>query len=88
VAVFTVHMHNTGDDPRSVANRRGYLNQVRPLINPVGEAYFSGVIDPAKLSRLDGLIVRAVKAPIADAREWEKIRAWAQTVLPEALSPA
>jgi menaquinone-dependent protoporphyrinogen oxidase len=82
VALFTVHMHNTGNDPRSVANRRGYLNQVRPLIYPVGEAYFAGVIDPAKLSWLDRLMVRAVKAPIADAREWEKIRAWAQTVLP------
>ena len=81
VALFTVHMHNLGNDPQSVANRRGYLSQIRPLVHPVGEAYFSGAIDPAKLSVLDRLRVRAVKAPVADFREWEKIRGWARSVL-------
>ncbi len=80
-ALFTVHMHNTGNDPQSVANRRVYLSAVRPLIHPVGEVFFSGVIDPAKLSLLDRLMVRAVKAPVGDFREWDKIRGWAQKVL-------
>jgi menaquinone-dependent protoporphyrinogen oxidase len=81
VALFTVHMHNTGSDPQSVANRRGYLSQIRPLIYPVGEAYFAGAIDPAKLPVLDRLMVRAVKAPVADQRDWNKIRSWAESVL-------
>lgn len=81
VALFTVHMHNTGDDPQSVANRLAYLDTVRPLLHPVAEVFFSGAIEPAKLSMLDRLMVRAVKAPVGDFREWNKIRGWAQTVL-------
>lgn len=81
VALFTVHMHNTGDDPRSVANRLAYLNTVRPLLHPIGAVFFSGAIDPAKLSALDRLMVRAVKAPVGDFREWDKVRDWAQTIL-------
>ena len=81
VALFTVHMNNTGSDPVSVANRRAYLNSVRALVHPVGEAFFAGAINPASLSLLDRLIVRAVKAPTGDFRDWEKIRGWAEAVL-------
>jgi menaquinone-dependent protoporphyrinogen oxidase len=81
VALFTVHMHNTGGDPQSVANRRAYLSQIRPLVYPVAEAYFSGAIDPVNLPLLDRWAVRALKAPVADHREWDKIRGWAQTIL-------
>ena len=81
VALFTVHVHNTGDDPASIARRRAYLYEVRPLINIVGEVFFSGKIDRTKLSTLERLMVRAVKAPIGDFREWDKIRGWAETVL-------
>jgi menaquinone-dependent protoporphyrinogen oxidase len=81
VAAFTVHLQNTGDDLQRVANRRAYLNTVRPLLPPVAEAFFSGAIEPNKLSALDRLMVRAVKAPVGDFREWDKIRGWAETVL-------
>jgi menaquinone-dependent protoporphyrinogen oxidase len=81
VALFTVHVHNTGNDPQSVANRRGYLSTVRPLVHPIAEVFFSGAINPATLSLLDRLIVRAVKAPIGDFRELDKVRNWAETIL-------
>lgn len=77
VAVFTVHMNNTGRDLPSVASRRAYLNAVRPLLHPISEGYFRGAITMASLSVLDRLMVRAVKAPTGDYRDWEAIRGWA-----------
>jgi menaquinone-dependent protoporphyrinogen oxidase len=81
VALFTVHLNNTGDDPQSAANRRAYLDPVRALLQPVAETYFAGALDPLKLSVVERVIVRAVQAPAGDYREWGKIRAWAEEIL-------
>jgi menaquinone-dependent protoporphyrinogen oxidase len=80
VALFTVHMHNTGDDAQSRANREAYLSAIRPLLHPVDAVFFSGKIDPTHLSLLERLLVRAVKASVGDARDWDSIGDWAQTV--------
>jgi menaquinone-dependent protoporphyrinogen oxidase len=85
VALFTVHILNTGADLQSVTKRRAYAAGVRRLISPVGEAFFSGVVNPASLSMIDRLMVRAVKPPVGDLRDWERIRGWAGQVLAEAL---
>ncbi len=84
VALFTVHMLNTGDDETSRANRAAYLDAVRPLINPVAEAYFAGAMNFARLSFLDRLIARMVGAVEEDRRDWAAIEAWSEEVLVEA----
>lgn len=82
VALFTVHLNNLGDDDESEKNRNSYLDAVRPLVDPVAEAFFAGKMDFARLSFLDRLIVRLVKAPEQDRRDWNKVRAWAEEVEP------
>ena len=82
VALFTVHMNNLGEDEESEKNRNSYLDAVRPLVNPVAEAFFAGKMDFARLSFLDRLIARLVKAPEQDLRDWNKVRAWAEEVEP------
>jgi menaquinone-dependent protoporphyrinogen oxidase len=81
VATFTVHLNNTGDDAQSVANRRAYLDLVRPVLQPVAEIYLSGAVDPTQLSVLERVMLRAVQAPPGDYRDWDKIRAWAESIL-------
>lgn len=81
VALFTVHMLNTGDDETSRANRAAYLDAVRPLINPAAEAYFAGAMNFARLSFLDRLIARMVGAVEEDRRDWATIKAWAEETL-------
>lgn len=81
VALFTVHMLNTGDDETSRANRAAYLDAVRPLINPAAEAYFAGAMNFARLSFLDRLIARMVGAVEEDRRDWTAIKAWAEEML-------
>jgi len=80
VALFTVHILNLGEDEQSITNRKAYLAAIRPLINPIGEVYFSGKVDLAKLSLTERLMAKAVKPPIGDSRDWTKIRGWAETI--------
>ncbi len=76
VALVTVHMNNTGDDEASTTARLAYLNSVRPLLNPHDEVFFSGAIKIEKLSMLDRLVLKMVKATVEDKRDWNKIRNW------------
>jgi menaquinone-dependent protoporphyrinogen oxidase len=81
VALFTVHMLNTGDDETSRNARLAYLNPVRPLLPTAEEVYFNGKMDFSRLSFLDRSIAKMVKAVEADQRDWEKITQWAETIL-------
>lgn len=80
VALFTVHMLNTGDDKASRAARAAYLNAVRPLLKDAEAVYFEGKMDFSRLSLLDRAIAKMVKAVEADNRDWEEIRQWANAV--------
>lgn len=80
VAIFTVHMNNTGEDDKSRAARLAYLEAVRPLLNQAEEVYFAGKLDFASLSFLDRLVVTMVKGVEADRRDWDKIRNWTPAI--------
>ena len=80
-ALFTVHMLNTGADEDSRAARAAYTTSVRALLPNTPEVFFTGLMDFSRLSFLDRFISRMVKAVESDQRDWEKIRAWAMTVL-------
>lgn len=79
-ALFSVHMLNSGDDAESKTNRLAYLNNVRPLINPVDEVFFTGKMDLKGLSFVDRFVAKAVKAVDEDRRDWDRIREWARTI--------
>lgn len=81
VSLFTVHILNTGDDETSRVARHAYLSNIRPLVKPVDKVFFTGVIDLEKLSFLDRMMVKMVKSPIGDYRDWNKIRDWAEGIL-------
>lgn len=79
-AFFTVHMLNLGDDETSRKNRLAYLDPVRKIFTPQHEVFFAGKMDLARLSFLDRLIAKAVKATDADLRDWQAIRGWAASL--------
>ena len=82
VAFFTMHMLALGDDPAAVAERATYTAKARELLSPIDEAFFAGMIDPARLSFFDRMAVRLVKSPIGDRRDWDRITAWAGALAP------
>jgi menaquinone-dependent protoporphyrinogen oxidase len=81
-ALFTVHMLNLGADETSRAARAAYTAPVRALLPNAPETFFSGLMDFSRLSFLDRFIANMVKAVESDQRDWDKIRAWANELLP------
>ncbi len=79
-ALFTVHMLNTAEDETSRNARLAYLNSVRPLLTGAEEAYFAGKFDFSRLSFMDRMISKMVKAVEGDSRDWNKINAWANGI--------
>lgn len=53
------------------------LEPVVQRIQPQGVALFHGKLDPATLNYFERLLVRGVKAPTGDFRDWDMIRDWA-----------
>jgi menaquinone-dependent protoporphyrinogen oxidase len=49
-------------------------------IGPCDLAVFHGSIDPDKLNLAEKLIVKGVKAPTGDFRDWDSIAAWAEGI--------
>jgi menaquinone-dependent protoporphyrinogen oxidase len=82
VGLFCVHIMNLGDDKTSQKNRLAYLNEVRSMVTPADEAFFSGMgIDPKNTSPILRWILLALKImPDGDCRDWAKIRSWGQSV--------
>jgi menaquinone-dependent protoporphyrinogen oxidase len=81
LALFCVHIQNTGNDAASRQRRLAYLSEVRPLVQPVAEGFFAGRFNRRGATLLlPGWLARLV--PNIDLRNWETIRAWATNVSP------
>jgi menaquinone-dependent protoporphyrinogen oxidase len=81
VALFSVHIRNTGDYAESRQNRLAYVDEVRALVQPVAEGFFGGRFDRRGAALLlPGLVARFV--PTMDLRNWDKVHAWAESVRP------
>ena len=81
VALFCVHIQNTGNDEPSRQRRLAYLNDVRSFVQPVAEGFFAGRFNRrGAMLLLPGWLARLV--PNIDLRNWETIRTWATNVSP------
>ena len=79
-SVFAVHIMNMENDEKSRAARQMYLDPVRKLITPRKEACFNGVGDLAKVSFIERMVGKMVKSAEGDFRDWNAIRAWAESL--------
>jgi len=85
VAFFTVCLtlrEDTEENRREVA---AYLDPVCEIVQPVDVGLFAGVLDYGKLSFVPRMMLKAMKAPGGDFRDWEAIRAWAAGLCPALL---
>lgn len=77
----------TGEgDPVEIMKGWRFPENLQPIadrIKPREIAFFGGEIDPNKLSLPEKLIVRALKAPTGDYRNWDSIEAWAGSIAAE-----
>ncbi|MEJ2736163.1 MAG: flavodoxin domain-containing protein [Anaerolineae bacterium] len=61
----------------------GKLQPIVDRIGPRDVAVFHGVVDLNKLNFFEKWIVKNVKTPIGDYRDWEAITAWAMAIAEE-----
>ncbi len=79
LGLFTVHIQNLEDDPKSRQARLAYLDGIRPFVQPEAEAFFAGRFDRRGAALLLPKLI-AQRIPVMDRRDWEEIRSWGQTV--------
>jgi menaquinone-dependent protoporphyrinogen oxidase len=56
------------------------LKEVDGIVGAVEHRVFFGALDRSKLGFAERMIVKAVKAPDGDFRDWDEIQAWADTI--------
>jgi len=81
---MTLAMKN-GDKYRE--NVKGFLQPVRALVKPVGEGLFAGVLDISKIPSASDRFKFRLSVLLGvwsegDHRDWEAIRAWAESIRP------
>ncbi len=78
VSYFTVCMTMHQDTPENRARARQITSAARILREPAAESFFGGRMDYGKISFAEQMILRAMKTPEGDFRDWDDIRAWAE----------
>jgi menaquinone-dependent protoporphyrinogen oxidase len=58
------------------------LRQAAPEVQPVGVGLFAGAVTYSKLPLPLRLLLKAMKVPEGDYRDWQAIRSWAESVRP------
>ena len=75
---------------QSISAVANFLEPERAILNPVAEGRFAGAIYPDKSSFFEGIGLRIflsyLKLAHGDYRNWDAIRAWAETTRPLLLS--
>ena len=81
VFYFLTCMNLTSNDPEKLAQVPKFLENERFLVEPLSEGRFAGAIDMKKLSFFKRMMVKMVKAPEGDFRNWEEIANWTKQSL-------
>jgi len=82
VAYFVVCMTLQEDTEEHRREAATYLDPARELVRPVDEGLFAGAMNYSKLFLPFRLVIKAMKVPEGDFRDWDVIRDWAAGVRP------
>jgi menaquinone-dependent protoporphyrinogen oxidase len=85
-AFFTLCMTLQQDTPEHREKVAAYLKPVREILEPNRIEFFAGKMDYRKLALVPRLIVKRMKVPEGDFRNWDAIGAWADAMGRETLA--
>lgn len=88
VPVWLFSVGPLGSEVKDDEEQPKQLGELRGKLRPKDHRLFFGVLDRDKLGFGERMMVKAVKAPEGDFRNWEDIRAWADTIAMELGSAA
>lgn len=69
-----------GADVEDEEEQPRQLGEIRGIIGPIDHHTFFGALDRNALGFAERMIVKAVKAPDGDFRDWDAIRDWADGI--------
>ncbi len=69
-----------GEEIRDGMDQIKQLPELRDLLRPEDHRIFFGALDKEKLGFAERMIVKAVKAPDGDFRDWDEIGAWTDAI--------
>lgn len=82
LAYFTVCLTLEKDTEENRKIVAAYLDPIRLIVEPDSVGLFAGVMDYEKLSWPVRQIIKSMKSPQGDFRNWDAIRAWARDLRP------
>ncbi len=82
VVYWAVCLTLEDDTPENRETVAAYLAPVREILTPQAEGFFAGVMEVKKLSFPVRMLIKAMKAPSGDFRDWRAIRDWALSLEP------
>jgi menaquinone-dependent protoporphyrinogen oxidase len=86
VAYFVACLSMKENTEKQRAEVRGYMEKVKeaaPQVEPVDIGMFGGAMSYDKLGLPIRLMMKAMKAPEGDFRDWDAIHAWLAEVKPK-----
>lgn len=72
-----------GEEVKDAEEQPRQLDELRDALAPRDHRIFFGALERDKLGFGERMIVKAVKAPDGDFRDWDAIRDWADRIAPE-----
>lgn len=82
-AFFTTSLTLKDDTKEAMAKVAGFVEPVLQIVKPVENGLFAGNMDTSRLSFLDRMIIeKMIKETNGDYRDWAKINAWAEKLVP------
>ncbi|MBT8506888.1 hypothetical protein AZH53_00395 [Methanomicrobiaceae archaeon CYW5] len=78
VAIFSVGLTMKEDTPENRATMAEATKGITDIISPVATGMFAGKLDTKVLNLPMRMIIKAMKSPEGDFRNWDAIREWAE----------
>ncbi len=84
VAAFAVGLTPAAPEPKpeQIERARGTLIDALQPVRPIAATLFAGTLDPAAMGLAERIVIRLLRAPSGDFRDWNAIRSWARTLVP------
>ncbi len=86
VAYFTVCMTLQEDSEENRREVAAYVDPVSEIVQPVNVGAFAGAMDYGQLSLPFQLMIKMIKVPEGDFRNWDSIHTWGSNVRPMLLN--
>ncbi len=81
LSIFVVCMTLKDDTEENRKTVSDYLEPIRNVVHPASEGQFAGVMDLTKLNLIERLMMKSMKTPQGDFRDWDQIDQWAKKAI-------